>query len=224
MQDFLVRKELQAALSRIIRSYTMTDEQRHTVVLIVGDTSVGAIPFTQFIPKLKETKIDEATCNKMAIELLGEFFLPLQWHLGNVEKIITELGGDAAKYITMAKQNYPEVYAPKIISSVTPDSGTLSDDSMAKTDDESGEPKILHNIDERLTSAHGRAEVLLRLVALSQKIEAAGKSGKLSEQETGELLHGLDALSYAVNTQDLNPLEMAAIKRRLKTIIGKVGE
>jgi hypothetical protein len=58
--------------------------------------------------------------------------------------------------------------------------------------------------------------------ALSQQIEQAGQQQRLSEKETEELLHNLDALSYAVNTKDLNPLEIAAIKRRMKSIVSKL--
>ncbi len=84
-------------------------------------------------------------------------------------------------------------------------------------------PVILQDIEEKLATPKGRAGVLLHLVSLSQQIEDAEKDGTITAEQSSQLLHGLDALSYAVNTQDLNPLEIAAIKRRLKNIMAQIG-
>lgn len=226
MQQLLVNKKLQASLSTIVRSNDLTDEQRRQAVLLVGDASVKAFPIDNFYNKITtEANIVDDKGKKVTIELLGNFFLPLQWYLGNVEKIITDLGGDAQHYTAEAQKNYPEVYAPdaqKVAEQAERTNNTYPTDQDGSADPE--EPVILRDIGEKLGSSKGRAGILLHLVALSQKIEEAGKSGKISDKETGELLHGLDALSYAINTQDLNPLEIAAIKRRLKTIMTKIGE
>jgi len=226
MQQILVNKKIQASLSNIVRNNDLTEEQRRQTVLLAGDVSVKGFPIENLLPKIiTEAKIENDKSQKIAIQLLGEFLLPMQWYLGNVEKIITDLGGDAQHYIAEAQKNYPEVYAPDA-QKVAEQAESLNVTDVADQDNstEPNEPVILRDIGEKLGTSKGRAGILLHLVALSQKIELAGKSGKISETEMGELLHGLDALSYAVNTQDLNPLEIAAIKRRLKTIMTKIGE
>ncbi len=164
--------------------------------------------------------LDEVRAKKLALDLLGKQFLPMQWYIGNVEGLITELGGDVAKYQAEAQKNYPEVYAPQ----PTPETEEPTEKIISPFKDEAAkdEPTILRNIDERLTTNKGRAEVLLRLTALSQQIDEAMKSGKFGETQGQEMLHSLDALSYAINTQDLNPLEIAAIKRRLKNVLSKL--
>jgi hypothetical protein len=134
---------------------------------------------------------------------------------------LEKLGGNAAAYTEIIAPLYPEVFGPvqaeESRDTSTPQSATKRVLTSVET-----EPSMLHNIDDRLTSTKGRAEILLRMSALSQQIEQAGQQQRLSEKETEELLHNLDALSYAVNTKDLNPLEIAAIKRRMKSIVSKL--
>lgn len=171
---------------------------------------------------IKDIKLDESKAKQLALDLLGRRFLPMQWYIGNVEGLIKDLGGDVAKYEAEARKNYPEVYAPDATTQVSETANVTAVPSQSKTTSTTDEPAILRDIAEKLATPKGRATVLLRLTALSLQIEEAGKSGQLTADETTKLLYGLDALSYSVNTQDLNPLEIGAIKRRLKNILAKV--
>lgn len=201
-------------------------EQHNGLTLEQGDKMMDVIRgiiLKRYAPNklvltLKKTiGLDETKSKKLALDLLGRQFLPMEWYIGNVEGLIKELGGDLAMYQAQARKNYPEVYDPE-----TAKRRAESEAEPAVEAGKQAEPSILHLIDERLQTNKGRAEVLLRLTALSQEIEEAMKTGELTETEGQRLLHSLDALSYAVNTQDLNPLEVAAIKRRLKNVLAKL--
>ncbi len=221
-QKVLVNKQLQASLSDIVRHNDLTEDQRRQTVLLTGDASVGGFPVAQLPAKLlSEAKLDEQKGKKVAVELLGRFFLPLQWHLGNVEGLIKKLGGDVAKYEAEARKNYPEVYAPHVETEQQP---TAPVTEVAATAVAKPEPEILHFLNDRLATQRGRAEVLLRLTNLSGQVEDAIKAKKMPEDEGQALYKRLDALSFAINTQDLNPLEVAAITRQLKTVLAKLGQ
>lgn len=208
----------------LVDAYGLNGLQNKAMIYLEGEIIVKHLRPADVLNFVRQHIFaDENQAKKFTTDFLGQLCLPMQWYIGNVEGIIKELGGDVEKYIAEAQKNYPEVYAPNAQQKST-ETDTSTAASKIETSTDEHEPVILQDIGEKLGTSKGRAGVLLHLVALSQKIETAGKSGQLSEKETGELLHSLDALSYAVNTQDLNPLEIAAIKRRLKNILVKVGD
>ncbi|MEK7637092.1 MAG: hypothetical protein AAB402_01715 [Patescibacteria group bacterium] len=200
------------------KKYGINSKQIGVFVKVIRKVIFKTITPAELVATIKkDLGLDETKAKGMALDLLGRKFLPMQWYVGNVEGLIKELGGNLEKYVAEAKKNYPEVYAPQAKTETAP----AKEPAAAK--DTGEEPSILRQIEERLTSTKGRAEVLLRLTALSQQIEEAVKAQRLDEAAGEELLHSLDALSYAVNTKDLNPLEVAAIKRRLKNVVLKLG-
>lgn len=215
-----------AAIS-LADAYRLDGARNKAMIFLEGEVIVKHISPSEVLPFVRQHIIaDDTQAKKFSFDFLGKICLPMQWYIGNVEGLITELGGDVEKYTAEAQKNYPEVYAPdaqKSASVSVAETPAIASGTSATLATEE-EPAIVRDIGEKLSSSKGRAGVLLHLVALSQKIEQAGTNGKLNAKETGELLHSLDALSYAVNTQDLNPLEIAAIKRRLKNILAKVGE
>lgn len=196
----------------------LTNDQRDVMMGIIRKIILKTINPSQLLAAIQnDIKLAPPKAKKLALDLLGRRFLPMQFYVGNVEGLIKELGGDLEKYQAEARKNYPEVYDPNF--------GKTTAEEPASEDLESGikiEPSILHSIDERLQTNGGRAEVLLRLTGVSEEIEGAMKSGKITQDEGQKILHSLDALSYAVNTQDLNPLEVAAIKRKLKSVLAKL--
>lgn len=207
----------------------LTVEQGDKMMDVIRKVVLKTIEPRELLANIQKTiGLNENKAKKLALDLLGRQFLPMQWYIGDVEGEIKKLGGDVAKYETEARKNYPEVYEPHAqepeVQTETSDVVTEKKEpaSVRTVTSDTNEPTILHSIDDRLTTNKGRAEVLLRLTALSQQIEEAGKAKTLNENEAQELMHSLDTLSYAVNTQDLNPLEIAAIKRRLKNILAKL--
>lgn len=226
MKQILLYEENTDINQDIMNQNQLTIEQNTKMMGLIRKIILKDFPPTKLLNAVKQDlALNDDRAKKLALDLLGRRFLPMQWYIGNVEGLIKELGGDVEQYAAEAKKNYPEVYAPDANTSTESVTVAAAPQSQpTKTiDTEANEPVIIRDIGEKLATSKGRAGVLLHLVGLSQQIEAAGKSGKFTAKETEELLHGLDALSYAVNTQDLNPLEIAAIKRHLKNILAKVG-
>jgi homoserine acetyltransferase len=48
------------------------------------------------------------------------------------------------------------------------------------------------------------------------------KSGKVPTADGQKIMQQLDAISYAVNTQDLNQFEVQTIKRRLTKVLAQI--
>jgi hypothetical protein len=159
--------------------------------------------------------MEPATAKKFTIDFLGKICLPMQWYIGNVEGLIKELGGNVANYIDEAQRIFPEVYEIK----TAPPQPTIASVQPILAN----EPPILHNLEEKLTTNKGRAGILLHLTNLSLQIEQRVAAKNLTVEAGQELIHGLDSLSYAVNTKDLNPLEIAAIKRKILSVLIKLG-
>ncbi len=170
----------------------------------------------------KDISLGEDQAKKLGLDLLGRRFLPMQWYIGNVEGLIRGLGGHVEEYLAEAKKLYPEVYQASSVATVTPTVAVPAAVTPAQPAVQpSASSSLLDNLEERLTTFKGRAEVLLRMTALSQRIETAVNAKAIDEQRGQALLQALDALSYAVNTQDLNPLEVQAIKRRLAKVVAE---
>lgn len=158
----------------------------------------------------RDLAIDETKAKKLALDLLGERFLPMEFHIGPVRPLIEQLGGNVNEYLVQARQRYPEVYAPK----TEPTTAASTDDS---------EHPLLRNFDAKVESARGRADLLLRLTGLAGRIDNLMKSEKLSQADGEEAMRNLDTLSYAINTKDLNPLEVQSLKRRLRKVLARLG-
>lgn len=165
----------------------------------------------------REMGMDSATAKKFAVDFLGMICLPMQWYIGNVENIIQQLSGDLRTYQAQVATVFADLYGTAEDRGEEVPAATTSGGSVI----EANEPPIVQHIAERLTTTKGRAEVLLRMTALSQEIETAASTNRIGQDVSQQLMHSLDALSYAVNTQDLNPLEIAAIKRRLKSVLAQ---
>lgn len=160
----------------------------------------------------RDVKLDEPQAKKLALDLLGERFLPMEFYLGPVRPLIEQLGGNVNEYLVQARQRYPEVYAPK---SETP----------KPSEGETGaEPQLLQNFNEKVETPRGRADILLRLTGLAGQVDELMKAEKLPQADGEALLRDLDTLSYAVNTKDLNPLEVQSLKRRLRKVLGSISE
>lgn len=197
-------------------AYHLNDKQARTMLgyrsaLIAHEIAPPAIP--NMIAQ--QMGMDPATAKKFTADFLGMICLPMQWYVGNVENLINELGGDANRYVAEAQRIFPEVYDIK----TAPPQPTVA----AVKPIPANEPPILNNLEEKLNSNKGRAGILLHLTNLSLQIEQRVADKSLKVEVGQELIHGLDSLSYAVNTKDLNPLEIAAIKRKILSVLTKLG-
>lgn len=218
----IVSKEISTDINiNIAQQFNIPDTNSRVYIDIIRKVVLKTITPDKLVATIEQDiGFDDVSAKKLALELLGRRFLPMQWYIGNVENLITSLGGDLNKYQAEARKNYPEVYAPETAKPEPTVTEKITAPSAAPGEDLG----ILHDIEQRLTTFRGRAEVLLRLTALSRDIDQAIKDKRLSEAHGEELIHSLDALSYAVNTKDLNPLEVAAIKRRLSRIVSELAK
>lgn len=161
----------------------------------------------------RDVGLADERAKKLALDLLGRRFLAMQWYIGNVEGLIEQLGGRVEPYLTEAKRRYPEVFAPseKTLAAAEPAAEPSTPDDG-----------LLRDFDRRITTAGGRAEILFRLTALGARLDALMADGALSQSDGESLMKQLDAVSYAVNTQDLNPFEVQSIKRRLTRLMRQI--
>lgn len=166
----------------------------------------------------QQMNMDPAEAKKFAVDFFGMICLPMQWYVGDVELLIKVLGGDVNHFHAEAKRIFPEVYGIQ-----APPPQTIITTTPIVSPSTTPQPPILHNLEEKLSSNKGRAGILLHLTNLSLQIEERVAAKSMTPEVGQELIHSLDGLSYAVNTKDLNPLEIAAIKRKILAILAKLG-
>ena len=73
-----------------------------------------------------------------------------------------------------------------------------------------------------LSDVRGRAEILLRLTGLSSVVEAAMGGNRVSKDEGEQLMASLDDAATIINTRDLSPLEVEALRRRLQRLVKQI--
>lgn len=214
-----VDKDLTTDLAiSLVDTHHLSGVQNKAMIYLEGEIIVKNIQPSKIVSYIRQHIIsDDALAKKLALDFIGTLCLPMQWYIGNVEGLIKELGGDVEKYVAEAKKNYPEVYTPKTTTETSQPSAT------APASVATNEPPILHHLEEKLSSNKGRAGVLLHLTNLSLQIEERVAAKTMTAEVGQELIHSLDSLSYAVNTKDLNPLEIAAIKRKILSVLTKLG-
>lgn len=225
MKQLLLHEENTDINIEIKKANNLTPEQGEKMMQIIRKIIFITITPRELVDVIqREVGLDNGRARKLALDLLGRRFLPMEWYIGNVERLIRDLGGKVEDYLATAKKIYPEVYEPHPTSSLAANqpaaSATETISPMSPSAQEIS--PYLANLEDRLTNFKGRAEVLLRLTGLSQQIDEAIKTKQVSTEHGQELLRILDTLSYAVNTQDLNPLEIQAIKRRLTKVVTEV--
>lgn len=223
MKQILLHEENTEINQEIMDQNGLSIKQNTLMMALIRKVILQEVPPQKVLDVVKkDLGLDDSGAKKLTLDLLGRRFLPMQWYIGNVETEITKLGGDVAKYEAEARKNYPEVYAPKVVEQPEEDvQPTVKESTSIK--DELDQPAILHNLEEKLNSNKGRAGVLLHLTNLSIQIEERVAKKTITPEAGQEMIHSLDSLSYAVNTKDLNPLEIAAIKRKIHSVLKKLG-
>ncbi len=210
MKQVLLHDENTEINIAIKEKNNLTNDQRDKMMGIIRKIILQTIEPSALVSTVqRDLGFDESRAKKLALDLLGERFLPMEFHIGSVRPIIEQLGGNVNEYLVQARQRYPEVYAPKL-AQASADTGA------------SGEHPLLRNFENKLETPRGRADVLLRLAGLAGQIDDLMKNEKLNQTLGEELLRSLDTLSFAVNTQDLNPLEVQSLKRRLRKVLTRL--
>jgi hypothetical protein len=202
----IIDKELSAEINADIeQKHRLTEPQGDAMMDVIRKVIFRTITPNELLTTVqRDIKLDTRQATELTIDLLGRRFLPMEWYIGDVQGIIRRLGGHAEDYLLEAKRNYPEVYA-----------------KAPSTEAENAHP-VLDDFEQRISTMTGKAEILLRLTGLSSVVEEAMNRNRLPRNIGEGVMRQLEAVSYAINTHDLNPFEVQSIKRKLKKIIGQV--
>lgn len=193
----------------IDEQYKLSPKQSDALMGIERRVIIQQLPVANVPAEIQQLGLGKEITKKLALDFLGRILLPMEWYVGGVQTTITELNGRTEEYLYHARRQFPEVYAPQVAAVTT--------ESLAD-----GEHPLLRNFEQKVESTRGRADILLRLTGLSVQVDEAMGSGKISQADGEEVLRNLDTLSYAVNTKDLNPLEVQSLKRRLRKVLGRM--
>jgi hypothetical protein len=213
MKSVIDREENSEINSAIESKNKLTAAQGDAMMGVIRSIILQTIRPDELVSVIqRDIHLDEPQAKKLALDLLGERFLPMEFYLGPIRPLIEQLGGNVNEYLVQARQRYPEVYAPKT-------------ETPKPSEGETGsEPQLLQNFNEKVETPRGRADILLRLTGLAGQVDELMKAEKLPQADGEALLRDLDTLSYAVNTKDLNPLEVQSLKRRLRKVLGRISE
>lgn len=153
----------------------------------------------------------------VALDLLGLRLLPMEWYIGPVQPVIKQLGGNVAMYLARLTTLYPEVYSGGSLYQAGEAEATPADTSVP--DHHETHELLLKDFEDRLTSFHGRAEILLRLTGVSTEIEEAVRAGRIARAQGESAMRELDSLSFAINNHDFNLFEVRAMRRKLEALL-----
>ncbi len=192
--------------------YHLEPWQETQLMAIERGVIIQRIPVVNIPNEIRKLGLGPDETTKLTLDFLGRIILPMEWHVGGVQMLIKQLGGRVEEYLYNGRQQFPEVYAPKTETPV-----------VAGADSKKNHP-LLQNFEDKVDTSRGRADLLLRLTGLAGQVDELMKTEKLSQADGEEVLRNLDTLSYAVNTQDLNPLEVQSLKRRLRKVLGRLAE
>ncbi|MBI2984256.1 MAG: hypothetical protein HYY50_01380 [Candidatus Kerfeldbacteria bacterium] len=210
MQQVLNHEENIDVNMAIEQSNGLTAKQGDQMMGVIRKIILKVMKPAELVATIKQDIVlDDDRAKKLALDLLGRRFLPMEWYIGKVQPLIHELGGNVAEYLAEVKKLYPEVYAPAQAPTTVP----------SPTDTEH---PLLRDFDQRVSSLKGKGEILLRLTGLSSQVEEAVKAEQLEPDAGERMMQELDAMSYAVNTQDLNPFEINSLKRKLRRILSQL--
>jgi len=204
----IIDKEISAEINLAIeRKHHLNPKQGNQMMEDIRKILFRTITPSELLTAVqRDLKLDTKPATDLTIDLLGRRFLPMEWYIGDVQTILRRLGGPVEEYLSEAKKNYPEVYA-------RPEPGVAAGDE---------EHPLMELFDQRIVTLAGKAEILLRLTGLSSVVEERMNQDKLPRKDGEEIMRQLESVSYAINTRDLNPFEVQAIKRNLKRTIDQI--
>lgn len=195
----------------IAEQYELTPKQQDDLMAIERAVIIQQLPVGKVPSEIQQLGVASKNVNGLIQDFLGRIVMPMSWHVGSVDAVIQQLGGRTEEYLYHARRQFPEVYTPQLAPS--------TENETTET-----EHPLLRNFDDKVETPRGRADILLRLTGLASQIDEMMNSEAINQAEGEELLRSLDTLSYAINTKDLNPLEIQSLKRRLRKVLGRLSE
>lgn len=212
LMKYIIDSVISAELNALIeKNNRLTSDQGDAMMKLIRKVILKTIQPAELIGAIqREVGLDSDRAKKLALDLLGYRFLPMEWYVGPVQAYIHDLGGNVQEYLREARKNYPEVYSPKTVEP------SAASEGGAETH------PILRDFESRIGTNRGKAEILLRLTGLSAELESAVQAGQLEAAEGQRLMQQLEAVSYAINTRDLNPFEIQSIRRQLNRLIDRI--
>lgn len=230
MQSILGHEENSDLTLLVSDTHDLTRDQRKAMVKIVQFVILQQLR-PQDVPEHieKDLSLGRETAKKVACDLLGWRFLPMEWYIGPVQPVIKNLGGDPETYLSKLRDIYPEVFLGAPLFPVPkPDPedpltewNSSVDRQSASTSEENG---LLENFLERLGTESGRAEILLRLTGVSSVVEGKMDDGTMTREAGEGILERLEAIATAIETRDMNPLEMQSLRRRTQRLIEQMDQ
>lgn len=212
IQKILVHEENTDANIEIQEKHALSGEQGNAMMKIIREVILKTLAPQDLVSALQsQLHLDSNTATSMARDLLALRFLPMEWYIGPVQPILHQLGGDVDAALERAAKIYPEVYAPA--QPVEGDQPLLAPSAPEDT------YHLLNEFDTWIETPKGKAEILLRLTNLSIRVENASRDGRIPEAEGQKLLGDLDAVSYAINTQDLSSFETHTLRRQVEKFL-----
>lgn len=194
----------------IERGNNLTLEQGNGMMRVIQEVLFKTHRLDELPTVLRdELKIDQSRAKKLALDLLGRRFLPLEFYLGPVQPMIKDLGGNPATYLAEAKKIWPEAYGLPPAADEEGESEPVSTAGWS----------ILEEFEERMALPRGKEEILLRLTGVSAAVDEQARQGSIAPADAEKITAQLDQLGYIINTHDLNSFEIQSIKRRLARIL-----
>ena len=97
-------------------AFALTDNEVKEIIKLISRVILGAVKINDFYAELtKAVRKDQAIVKKLALSAITNRFLPLQEQLGDVEGLLTKLGGSVEK-ITEPIKTQPEINNQPVIS------------------------------------------------------------------------------------------------------------
>lgn len=208
--QFLMTRPKNADLNlQLKEKHGLTDVQMQALFLILWSVAYKDIAPAEVLNRVQtDARLDPAKAKSVTANFLSWRVLPFEWHVGPVQPAITAAGGNAVSALAEARKNYPEAYDPNF---------TLDQPRFDF-------PDLPEKFDEWMKDEPGRNEILLRLTNLAAQLSKAISFEEISEADGQAMIKTLDDISAAINTKELNALEIAAYKRKLSSLIDEILE
>lgn len=102
IRNYLVSREIAAKRDAIYVQSGLNEDEQAIALYTELEVFFGDCPLDEFpdrlFSRLPWTDDDEERARKLAIEIAGRVMLPAQAYLGDVPRLVTELGGDVKQY------------------------------------------------------------------------------------------------------------------------------
>ena len=99
-----------------LNSFALTDNEVKEIIKLISRIILGSVKLDNFFPELKKVvRKDEGLVKKLALTAITNRFLPLKEQLGDVEGLLTKLGG-SMEAVSESIKTQPEINNQPVIS------------------------------------------------------------------------------------------------------------